>query len=128
MQLKYFPVNERPRAWFIDLDGTLLRQNDRWPEIVIEHPKEALLPGVLKKLAEIHMRGDYIVITTARPEPYRGITEWQLRTAGIMYHCLLMGLPTGQRILVNDRKVEEKTDMAIAINLNRDEGMEGVEI
>ena len=130
MDLKYVPVKERSRCIILDLDGTIFRQADRWPDIRIDDPLRALLPGVKKKLAEIHMRGDFILIVTARPEPYRNMTEWQLRTAGLMWHKLLMGLPTGQRILVNDTKpgAEEGIPMAVAVNLKRDEGLEGVEI
>ena len=130
MDLKYFPVAERSRTYIFDLDGCLLRQGDRWPDIRIDDPVKALLPGVKKKLAEIHMRGDFILIVTARPEPYRSMTEWQLRTAGLMWHKLVMGLPTGQRILVNDTKpgAEEDVPMAIAVNLKRDEGLDRMEV
>ena len=128
MELKYIPVAERSRTWLIDIDGVVFLQADRWPEIEISDPVAALLPGVKKKLAEWHMRGDRIILMTARPWTYRQTTEWQLKKAGLMYHELLMGLPTGQRILINDRKNEEDTPMAVAVNLKRDEGMESVDL
>ena len=75
------------------------------------------------------MQGDRIVILTARPEGYRGTTEHQLRKANLMWDVLLMGMPTGQRVLINDRKVEESDiEMAIAVNLERDKGMEGLDL
>lgn len=129
MELNYIPVGQRARTWLIDIDGTIFRQADRWPEIEIQDPVAALLPGVKKKLAELHMKGDRIILMTARPKVYRNSTEWQLRKAGILYHELVMDLSTGVRVLVNDKKDQEAgTDTAVAINLKRDEGLEGVEL
>ena len=117
MDLKYVPVVERSRTFFIDIDGIIFEQRDRWPDVEIADPIKALLPGVKRRLAEWHMRGDRIILMTARPWPYRQTTEWQLRKAGLMYHELLMGLPTGQRILINDCKPgeEESVPMAVAL-------------
>lgn len=126
--MKYIPVAERTRTFIVDLDGTIFRQGDRWPGIKIEDPRAALLPGVKDKLAEWHMRGDFVMVVTARPEAYREMTEGQLRVAGLMYHKLVMGLPTGPRVLINDKKPEEETPTALALNLSRDQGMEGIQL
>ncbi len=124
--MEYVPIDRRPRTLIIDIDGCLFRQKDFWPDIV---KINELLPGVKEKLKRWHMRGDRIVLISARPEGYRGTTEHQLRKANLMWDVLLMGMPTGQRILINDVKPEQTNiEMAIAVNLERDKGMEGLEI
>ena len=39
-----------------------------------------------------------------------------------------MGLGGGKRYLINDKKLGDSEDYAIAINLNRDEGVKGVKL
>ena len=96
---------------------------------MIVEPRDDVLPGVVEKFAEWYTNGDHIILVTARPWAYKSKTEWQLREAGILYHQILMGLPTGVRFLINDRKVEEPGyDTAVAINLVRDVGFESVKI
>ena len=127
MDLEYVPIMKRPRTLLIDLDGCIFRQGNRWPDIAVD-PVKDLLPGVKKKLAEANLAGHKIIILTARTWPEKSLTERQLREAGVKYDTLICGLPTGQRILINDRKNEEDTPMAVAVNLRRDEGLEGVEL
>ncbi len=124
--MKYVPIDKRPRTLIIDIDGCVFRQSVLWPYIAGIHVP---LPGVKEKLTRWHMKGDRIVLLSARPEGYRETTERQLREANLMWDVLLMGMPTGQRVLINDRKVEQSdVDMAIAVNLERDKGMEDLEI
>jgi hypothetical protein len=66
--------------------------------------------------------GHYIILTTARPEGVRASTERQLHEAGIFYDQLVMGLPTGPRVLVNDAK-PDGMKTAHAVNLVRDTGI-----
>lgn len=128
MELEYTPISQRPRTILIDLDGVILKQTDRWPDMELD-PIKDLLPGVRKKMAEWNLAGHKIIILTARPQAYRRLTERQLQCAGVLYDMLVMGLPSGQRILINDRKPQQKDiEMAIAINLDRDQGIEGVKI
>ena len=55
-------------------------------------------------------------------------TERQLREAGIVYDRLLMGIGGGARVLINDLKPDRKGNTAIAINLNRNKGVQNVKI
>lgn len=121
----YIAVKDRAKTILIDIDGVLFRQDNFWPDIEkINQP----LPGAKEKLTEWHMRGYRIVLLTARPEPRRQLTVRQLDEAHFLYDHLIMGLPTGQRVLINDFKPEQADlEMAIAINLIRDEGMERLE-
>ena len=122
--MEYRPVGQRPRLFIVDVDGTIFKQ--RWPLI---HESSEPLPGVVNKLHQWYTDGDHIMLVTARPEIYRQMTEAQLLRADIFYHTLIMGLPTGQRILVNDGKPQESdVPMAVAVNLIRDEGFGGIDL
>jgi hypothetical protein len=57
----------------------------------------------------------------------RQVTEQQLREAGIFYDQLIMGVGGGHRYLINDRK-PDGAEYATAINLNRNEGIEKIDI
>ena len=123
---------DQSRTYFIDIDGTLLRFSRTFKESL--HWTEPL-PGVEEKLLEIHRRGDKIILTTGRPEPFRKRTEEQLRLHGLVYDQLVMGCGSGLRILVNDIEPWSDENMkggelhkAFAINLKRDEGIANLEI
>lgn len=120
----YISIRDRPRTIFIDIDGCLFRQGDLWPDISrINQP----LPGVKEKLKQWQMQGDRIILVTARPKAYRMMTENQLRAAKFVWDELIMGLPTGVRVLVNDLKIEEPTvATAVAVNLTRDQSWEKI--
>ena len=123
----YTPLMQRPKTYFIDIDGTIFRQNDSWESGNFGDLNHgALLPGVFRKLNALYTAGHTLILTTARAENFRFATEQQLTRGGIQYHGLLMSLPTGQRVLINDRKPQENIDTAIAINLDRDSGMNDV--
>ena len=61
-------------------------------------------------------------------ESLRKRTEEQLSMYDIFYDQLVMGVGGGDRIIINDRKPNSDRDTAYAINLNRNEGVENVEI
>ncbi len=126
MEPKYVKLTDRAKCILVDIDGCVLRQGNFWPDI---EKIQLVLPGVKQKLTEWHMRGHRIILLTARPEAYRAITEQQLKRVCLVWDQLLMGLPTGQRVLINDRKPEEAgMGMALAVNLDRDEGLEGIDL
>ena len=61
------------KTWFIDIDGTLVKHLD---ESEIEKGgREELVPYAVEFMAGIQKRGDTVVLTTARPEEFRSITE-----------------------------------------------------
>ena len=69
-----------------------------------------------------------IVLTTGRKECLREITERQLLKMGIIYDKLIMGLPNGDRILINDKKINGVNNTAYSINLVRNQGMPHIDI
>ena len=106
------------RTIFVDIDGVLMRSSHkffptRWSETspIIENCV------AIKKLVDSGKVT--VVLTTARSEDHRAVTEEQLKDAGIRFHALVMGLPTTSRVLINDVKAGERAT-AEAINLQRD--------
>lgn len=89
------------KTYFLDIDGTLLRHIDDF-ENIHNYPRLEALPDAAAKTTKWHCDGHLIILTTARPESLRSLTEQQLRFAGILYDVILMGIGAGERILVND--------------------------
>ena len=113
------------KTWFIDIDGTLVKHLDN--KDIAEGGTEELLPYVVEFMEGIETRGDIVVLTTARPEEFRSLTEKMLEDFGIRYDHIIFGLASRERVLVNDIKpVDETRDApmptAYAINLYRNEG------
>ncbi len=69
-----------------------------------------------------------IILTTGRKESIRAETEKQLKSSGIIYDHLIMGLPNGYRVLINDKKTNSSNNTAYAINLSRNKGMTHVDL
>lgn len=113
------------KTYLLDIDGTLIYHKDNLSDMI--RGDMNLLDGTVEKLLQWRMGGHYIILTTARPEGVRAATERQLHEAGIFYDQLIMGLPTGSRVLVNDMK-PDGTLTAQAINLNRNEGIYGIKV
>ncbi len=105
-----------PKTWVFDLDGTILKHNG-----YIIDGVDSLLPGAAEYISEIPIE-DRIVIFTSRKEQYRDQTIDFLKKNGIRYDNILFEMPMGERIVVNDRK-PSGIDMAVAININRNEFM-----
>jgi len=123
MDLFYVPVLARPKTFFVDIDGVILKQQDRWPLKIYDTRDFQEIASTVKLLNQLYTAGHKIVLTTARSSQNKRETKYQLTRIGLQYHELLMSLPTGQRVLINDRKPEEEIDTAVAINLIRDEGL-----
>jgi len=116
-----------PKTIFCDLDGTLVKHTN---PVDIQNPDLELkvLPGVHDKLIEWDKKRYYIVITTGRKESARQSTIKQLQNAGIIYDQLIMGFGGGDRILINDRKIDDDRDTAYVINIDRNEGLKNVKL
>ena len=116
--------SKKPKCFFIDIDGVIIEQDrgSAYPYSLGE--PTCLTPGTIEKITAWSLAGHTIIITTARKECWRKETEVELKRHRILYDKLIMGLPTGQRILINDAKPEDRTyPMAIAYTLSRNEGL-----
>jgi len=108
---------------FCDIDGTIIKhETDHFARIIP-------LSGSIEKLSAWQRDGYYIVLTTARDRQCRDILEKQLNEHGLVYHELLMNLPSGPRYLINDRKPQEPLKaMAKAYEPDRDEGIKTIDL
>ena len=110
---------------FSDIDGTLIRQV---PFEEMDANNVEVLPGVAEKMAEWYKAGHYVVLTTARPEKYRGLTIMQMNNAGILFNQLVMGIGRSERILINNNsKYTPDVNRAFAVPVHRDGGFSEVD-
>jgi hydroxymethylpyrimidine pyrophosphatase-like HAD family hydrolase len=115
---------DRPKTIFLDIDGTLIEHSEEITKQFIDTPR--ILEGTLETLTNWDRKGYNIILTTGRREGVRDITIKQLAELGIFYDQLIMGLGGGIRVVVNDRKKNKTHDTAIAINLDRNEGIKSL--
>jgi hydroxymethylpyrimidine pyrophosphatase-like HAD family hydrolase len=107
--------NELNKTWFIDLDGTIVKHNGHL------NGGDEILPNVKSFFKEIN-KNDYVIITTARSKTYQKETEKFLFDNNIKYNQIIFDLPTGSRILINDKK-PDGTKTAYCYNLKRNKGI-----
>ena len=101
------------KIWILDVDGTLVKHNGYKID-----GHDTLLDGVKEFFEKISAK-DKVVLETARQEKYQRQLKEFLKKNNIRYDYLLVDMPTGERILVNDRK-PSGLDMAFAVNKDRD--------
>jgi len=111
---------------FCDIDGCILKHHGNMTAILTNPCK--LLPGVREAFKRWGYKGYTIVLTTGRPESLRSFTNQQLHDTGLFFHSLIMGLPKGQRVVINDMKAKTIAETAACVNLPRNKGMEHVDI
>ena len=105
-----------PKTWILDLDGTLVKHNGYKID-----GHDTLLPGAKEYISDIPEE-DLIIILTSRTDEYKQITLDFLQDNNIRYDEIIFNAPMGERIIINDRK-PSGIDMAVAINVDRDEFM-----
>ena len=120
-------MDKRPKTIFCDIDGTLVVH---CPPVETTKPdyRLCLLEGTIETLLEWDKKGYNIILVSGRREGARRETELQLSRLGIIYDQLIMGIGGGKRYLVNDRKPDGDEDYAVAVNLDRNKGLLGLEI
>lgn len=93
----------KPMTFFIDLDGTVFTHEGvgQWEQTTAQ---QIDLTGAKRAIDELLKYGHHVVLTTGRREQHRAATVQQLSNWGISYDQLVMGLPPGPRVIVNDRK------------------------
>jgi hydroxymethylpyrimidine pyrophosphatase-like HAD family hydrolase len=112
--------SEKSKTIFCDIDGTILKHAHRFSEL--DNFSPIALPGVIDKFNEWDSLGHKIILVTARKESGREMTERHLKSLGLMWDHLIMGVSSGQRILINDKLKSEDTDRALAVNVITDSG------
>lgn len=112
------PLSALPKTWVFDLDGVLVVHKGHVAG------GDVLLPGVKALMAAIGP-DDRVVLLSARDDSFREASLAYLAEQGVRVDHAIFGLPMGERILLNDRK-PSGLDMAIAVNLDRNAGLEDV--
>ena len=115
MNIRLSPL---PKTWLIDIDGTIFRHNSHLAG------EDRLLPGVREFLAGLPPQ-DRVILMTARAEEHREATLAALDRHGLRHDAVIFGLPTGERILINDSK-PSGLPTAHAVNVRRDDGLAGL--
>ena len=114
-----------PKTVFCDIDGTLLHHSG---DIIQNLNGAEVLPNVLETIRQWDKLNYKIILTTGRQESIRKHTEQQLRQSGIVYSELIMGLPNGPRVVINDKKQRGVENTAYAVNLVRNQGLNYVNL
>jgi len=115
-----------PKTIFCDIDGTLVEHKGS----IIKNFQEdsVILNNVVETIKQWDKLNYKIILTTGRKESTREATQKQLSSLGIVYDTLIMGLPNGDRIIINDKKTNSPRNTAYAINLVRNEGLQHVDL
>jgi len=109
-------LSDLPKTWLIDIDGVIFPHNG-----YLDSASETPLPGVLDFFRQLP-DDDEVMLLSARAECYRQQTEDELARWGIRFSVLLLGLPVGERILINDEK-PRGLRTAWAVTVPRDAGI-----
>lgn len=105
---------------FCDIDGTLFKNCGEYTPTGWGHAGP--LAENVKRIKELTSTGKVqLILTTARKEKYRDITEKQLAKYGIEYQQLIMGLHHCRRYIINDYSDTNIFPSCVAINLKRDD-------
>jgi hypothetical protein len=114
-----------PGTIFCDLDGTVIEHQDV-PRY--DRPLQPLA-GSKEKLAQWIEEGYLVVLTTARPQSEQQQLEQALREQQVPFHRLNMGLPSGPRYIINDRKPSAMlVPQVISYEVSRNEGITHISI
>jgi hydroxymethylpyrimidine pyrophosphatase-like HAD family hydrolase len=112
----------RPPTYIVDLDGVILvhrgngSSDQWWPD------NSKLLPNVRETFDAWEKEGAKVVIVTARPETLRAEVKTILRTLGLYWHALVMGVTSGSRYLINDRNPNGQYE-TVALETERNAGL-----
>ena len=110
---------------FCDIDGVLVEHEDV-PDFT--RPLR-VLPGSIARLRAWMDHGYFVVLTTARDAAKEAAMRASLEAAEVPYHHLIMGLPSGPRFLINDRKPSALlVSQATAFEVERNQGIEHLSI
>lgn len=120
-------IMSAPKTIFCDIDGTLIEHTGDILKNYKQPPNETL-KNVLENIKQWDKLNYKIILTTGRQESIRKQTEEHLASLGIVYSVLIMGLPNGERVVINDKKTNGVRNTAYAINLVRNKGLENVDL
>ena len=109
---------------FCDIDGTIFKYRKFE---TYKDSKPEVLPKVRETISKWRKDGHMVILTTARPNSLYTHTILELSNQAIEFDKLIMGIERGPRILINDMDPNKPGQRAMGVNLNRDEGFEGID-
>ena len=122
----YSQSNFYPEAstLIFDIDGVILEHDKGFHGKLgkYQYPSKPIINNV-KLLNSYYTKGETIILMTARPDSERKNLHKELTKLKIQYHKLVMGVPGGTRVLINDKKpsnINFKTAVAIETIRNKD--------
>jgi dTDP-glucose pyrophosphorylase len=118
--------SKKPKTIFCDIDGTILSHAHCFSEL--KDGKQIPLNKTLDKFDEWDSLGHKIILCTARKESARATTEKHLTSLGFCWDELIMGVTSGDRVLINDKLKPSDKDRAIAINSITNKGFSQEEL
>lgn len=118
--MKKIELSSLAHTWLIDIDGTIVKHNAHLEGV------DELLPGVLEFWKNLPEQ-DTIILLSARSVNDRERTLTYFSSQGLRFDQALFGLPTGERILINDLKPRGLVT-SIAINVERNFGLANTRI
>lgn len=110
-------TTNQPKTWFLDFDGTLVFQKSHLSD------DDFILSTTKEFFNNIVNKNDFVIITTGRDISHKRRIENFLNKNNIKFDLVLCGLPTGARILINDKKPDGSLT-AYGYNLDRDKGID----
>lgn len=111
---KHLTFSNLAKTWILDIDGTIVKHNGYKID-----GYDTLLDGVREFFEKISPE-DKVVLMTARKEKYLVSLKAFLSQNNIRYDYLLIDMPMGERILVNDDK-PSGLKCAYAVNKKRND-------
>ena len=113
-------------TYFVDIDGTIVKYR-KFTELSSTPPEP--IQDVIDYLNEQVSNGAVIIVTTARPDSYRLLTEHELNVIGLKHNQIIMNCGRGSRIILNDLDPDNlEIPRAVGINMKRDEGLKNITI
>jgi dTDP-glucose pyrophosphorylase len=112
-----------PKTIIIDFDGVLIRHDDAGGSNSKQkrfiYPTKAISSNV-DLIKNEYKNGSFIVVMSARPENERRNVMKELSKFKINYHKILLGVASGSRVVINDKKKSHPNiKTAIAIETRR---------
>lgn len=109
---KKLVLSALPKTWFIDIDGVVFIHNGYL------NGEDTLVEGFMDFYNQIGNE-DKIIFVSARKEELRGVTEKAFKKHGIRYDMIILEVPVGERVLINDEK-PQGLKTSVSINTKRD--------
>lgn len=114
----------KAKTVIVDVDGCVLRHHGKGA--CNQWRTYSILPDVVAAFNEWERLGYCVVLMSARKECCRHELEIALQSHGLFWDHLILGVTSGERVLVNDVKTPAREPSARTVVLPRNEGLREV--